>query len=75
MHRWMHVSTESADGSLEEDESTFAERVHIPPLFVQEIYDLLVPGTTLVITNRAAAPETRSDTDFVIVATEQQDSS
>lgn len=74
MHRWMHVSTESADGSLEEDESFLASRVHIPPLFVQQIYDLLEPGTTLVITNRAATPETRSDDDFVIMATHHEES-
>jgi len=73
MHRWMHVSTESTDGSLEEDESFLASRVHIPPLFVEQIYDLLEPGTTLVITNRAATPETRSDTDFVIMATHQEE--
>lgn len=72
MHRWMHVSTESAEGSLEEDESFLADRVHIPPLFVQRIYDLLEPGTTLVITNRAAAPETKSDTDFVIMASHHE---
>ena len=69
MHRWMHVSTMAADDSLEEDESFFASRVHIPPLFVEQIYDLLEPGTTLMITNRAATPDTRSDDDFVIMAT------
>jgi hypothetical protein len=73
MHRWMHVSTESSEGSLEEDELFLASRVHIPPLFVEQIYDLLVPGTTLVITNRAATPDTRSDSDFVVVATHQEE--
>jgi hypothetical protein len=73
MHRWMHVSTESGDGSLEEDESFLASRVHIPPLFVEQLYDLLEPGTTLVITNRAATPETKSDSDFVIMATHQEE--
>ena len=71
MHRWMHVSTDR--DSLEEDESFLADRVHIPPLFVEQIYDLLEPGTTLVITNRAATPETKSDNDFVIMATHQEE--
>ena len=73
MHRWMHVSTESKDSSLEEDESSLASRVHIPPLFVKKVYDLLEPGVTLVITNRAATPETKSDSDFVIMATQQEE--
>lgn len=72
MHRWAHVSTDSAGGALHEDDSYFVERVHIPPLFVRQIYDLLEPGTTLMITNRAATPETRSDSDFVIMATHQE---
>ena len=73
MHRWMHVATESGGDTLEEDESFLADRVHIPPLFVEQIYDLLEPGTTLVITNRAATPETMSDDDFVIMATHQEE--
>ncbi len=73
MHRWMHVSTVSEDDSLEEDVSFLASRVHIPPMFVEEIYDVLEPGTTLVITNRAATPETKSDSDFVIMATHQEE--
>jgi hypothetical protein len=69
MHRWMQVSTMSADDSVEEDDSFLVSRVHIPPLFVQRVYDFLEPGTTLMITNRAATPETKSDSDFVIMAT------
>ncbi len=69
MHRWMSVSTGSGAAPGEEDESALASRIHIPPFFVSQIYDALVPGTTLMITNRAATPETTSDSDFVIMAT------
>jgi hypothetical protein len=75
MHRWMHVSTDSKSERLEEDESFLASSVHIPPVFVEKVYDLLMPGTTLVITNRAAAPETRSDSDFVVLATQPEEGS
>jgi hypothetical protein len=69
MHRWMSVSTEAGSAPVEEDDSALAARIHIPPFFVSQIYDALVPGTTLMITNRPATPETKSDSDFVIMAT------
>jgi hypothetical protein len=69
MHRWMSVSTESGTTPVDEDDAALASRVHIPPFFVSQIYDSLVPGTTLIITNRPATPETKSDSDFVIMAT------
>lgn len=69
MHRWMSVSTESGTAPADEDDAALASRVHIPPFFVSQIYDSLVPGTTLMITNRPATPETKSDSDFVIMAT------
>jgi hypothetical protein len=69
MHRWMSVSTDASSGVLEEDEAALASRIHIPPFFVSQVYEALSPGATLVITNRAATPETRSASDFVIMAT------
>jgi len=69
MHRWMSVSTGSGAAPGEEDESALASRIHIPPFFVSQIYEALVPGTTLMITNRPATPETTSDSDFDIMAT------
>ena len=69
MHRWMSVSTEATTAPAEEDEAALASRVHIPPFFVSKVYEALTPGTTLMITNRPATPETTSDSDFVIMAT------
>ena len=69
MHRWMSVSSEAGTAAAEEDEMDLVSRVHIPPFFVSQIYDALVPGSTLVITNRPSTPETTSDSDFVIMAT------
>jgi hypothetical protein len=75
MHRWMSVATASGSVPTEEDEETLAERIHIPPYFAAQIYELLVPGTTLLITHRAATPETTSDADFVIMATQHPEES
>ena len=69
MHRWMSVTTGASSGIVEEDETALAARIHIPPFFVSQVYEALSPGATLVITNRAATPETKSDSDFVIMAT------
>ena len=75
MHRWMSVSTASGTDPTEEDEETLAERIHIPPYFVAQIYELLVPGTTLLITHRAATAETTTDSDFVVMATQHPEES
>ena len=44
-------------------------RVRMAPYFAARVYDVLAPGVAMVITNRAATPETTTDTDFVIMAT------
>jgi hypothetical protein len=75
MHRWMSVATASGAVPVEEDEETLAERIHIPPYFAAQIYELLVPGTTLLITHRAATPATTTDADFVVIATQHPEES
>ncbi|MGY6215427.1 L,D-transpeptidase [Methylolobus aquaticus] len=65
--RWMAVGLPSETGklSLRPD---LADRVRVPAQFSQRVYDLLEPGASLVITDRSAAPETRTQPGFRILA-------
>ena len=45
-----------------------AGRVRVPAQFAQRVYDLLEPGASLVITDRPAALETRTQPGFRILA-------
>jgi hypothetical protein len=68
-HHWMSVATTPDSLSALEEEQELADRVHIAPFFAARLYEALVPGSTLVVTNREAAPHTRSESDFVVIAT------
>ncbi len=71
MNKWMAVALSSGDGPhMPEVETTFM-RLHVPHQFGKQVYDLLSPGTTLLITAQAAAPRATSDEDFVVMATHQ----
>jgi hypothetical protein len=65
--RWMAVGLPSQTGDLPV-RLDLAERVRLPADFSQRVYDLLEPGASLVITDRAAAPETRTQPGFRILA-------
>ena len=69
MHRWVKVSPAS-DMVTEKEALDIVSRVRMPPYFAARVYDVLVPGATMVITNRAATPETTTNADFVIMATQ-----
>ena len=45
-------------------------RVRIPSAFVQQVYDALEPGTTLMVTDRPAAGFTTTPPDFTVMATD-----
>jgi len=70
--RWMAVWTDVPEGLDQATDrlnrNSNLNRVHIPGAFAAQVYDLLGPGSTVVITNRAAAPEVSGDTGFVIMA-------
>ncbi len=68
-HRWMTVPMMSGSLSALEEEQELASLVHIPPYFAALVYEALIPGSTLVVTHREAAPHTRSESDFVVMAT------
>ena len=65
--RWMAVGLPSETGTLPL-RLDLADRVRVPADFSQRVYDLLEPGAALVITDRAAVPETRTQPGFRILA-------
>ena len=75
--RWMTVWTDAPHEITEEtawhDENSEINRISIPPFFATRVWEILGPGSTVLITNRAASPQTTSDTDFVVLATQHPD--
>jgi hypothetical protein len=49
---------------------TTLDRIKFDPVFVEQSLGALHPGMSLMITDLAAGPETRSERDFVIVTSE-----
>lgn len=68
-HRWMTVAAKSGSLAALDEEDELASLVHIPPYFAAQVYEALIPGSTLLVTHREAAPHTRSESDFVVMAT------
>ena len=48
-HRWMAVRTEGKT-ALED----IGRRLHVSPAFAEKVYDIVSPGTTLVVTDAPA---------------------
>jgi hypothetical protein len=75
--RWMTVWTDAPRQITEEsallDDHSEINRITIPAFFATRVWEILEPGSTVVITNRNAAPETRTDSDFVVLATQHPD--
>jgi hypothetical protein len=73
--RWMTVWTDAegpvTEATLAANPDSAVNRIQIPEYFAVRVWEILAPGSTIVITNRAASPETRSETDFVVLATQQ----
>ncbi len=72
--RWMAVWTD-VPGGLEQatdrlDRGSNLNRVHVPLGFANLAYDVLAPGSTVVITNHAAAPDVADTEDFVVMASQ-----
>jgi hypothetical protein len=66
--RWMRVDLATAEQATRED---FSKRVRLPKRFAADLNAVLQPGTTVMVTNHAATPETRSDPGFVVMQTEE----
>jgi hypothetical protein len=54
-HQWMAVETEG-NTTL----SDLERRVRVPPKFAKKVYEILTPGTTIVVTDDRALPSTPS---------------
>ncbi|MBK8535923.1 MAG: hypothetical protein IPL59_12840 [Candidatus Competibacteraceae bacterium] len=65
--RWMAVGLPSHNGQLPARHE-IGERIHPPAQFSRLVYELLQPGATLMITDRPALPETRTQPGFRIMA-------
>jgi hypothetical protein len=68
-HRWMGVPHGTSATATKGEPAKLASRVSIPRPFAAKVYEILGPGSTLFITNREAAPHTRTAEDFVVMAT------
>jgi hypothetical protein len=64
--RWMAVGLPSHNGQLPARHE-IGERIHPPAQFSRLVYELLQPGATLMITDRPALPETRTQPGFRIM--------
>jgi len=65
--RWMAVGLPSPGGQLPA-RLDLGERVHPPAQFSRLVYELLQPGASLVVTDRPALPESRTQPGFRIMA-------
>jgi hypothetical protein len=65
--RWMAVDLPARTGELLKSE--IMERVKVPPEFARRVYDIIQPGTTLMVTDLPATEQTTTGTDFVVMST------
>ena len=64
--RWMAVTSASAPTA----QNTVTERVRVPAPFARQVYDILAPGTTVVVTDATTLPSNRTAPGFTIISTE-----
>ncbi|MFY9942179.1 MAG: hypothetical protein WAK57_08395, partial [Desulfobacterales bacterium] len=69
---WSAASIRHADSTVavQSTDSATLERIKFDPEFVEQSLGAMHPGMSLMITDLAAGPETRSEKDFVIVTSE-----
>jgi len=69
---WSTVSIRHADSTaaVRPTDNATIDRIKFDPVFVKQALESMHPGMSLMITDLAAGPETRSDRDFVIVRSE-----
>jgi L,D-transpeptidase catalytic domain len=66
-HQWMAVETEGKTTLVD-----LARRVRVPPEFAEKVYDLVLPGTTIVVTDAPALPSTSTPQEVPLMEAEQK---
>ena len=66
-HQWMAVETEG-NTTLHD----LGQRVRVPPEFAKKVYDMLTPGTTIVVTDAPALPSTSSPRNVPLMEEERK---
>ncbi len=69
-HRWMVVKTDSKsnEATLED----LGQRVHVSAEFTEKLYDIVIPGTTIVVTDAPALPSSSSNRTILLMDTERK---
>lgn len=68
--RWMVIRTDS--GSNETTLHDLGQRVHVSTEFAERLYDLVIPGTTIVVTDAPALPGSSSSRSVLLMDTERK---
>ena len=66
----MSIRYADSTASVEGTDSAILDRIKFDPDFVKQALESMHLGMSLMTTDLAAGPETRSDRDFVIVTSE-----
>lgn len=69
LHRWMAVGLPAKDGgmALRQD---IIDRVRLPKDFAGQVFDLIEPGTTLMVTDLPATPQTTTPRNFRVMTSD-----
>jgi hypothetical protein len=69
-HQWMAVKTDSKKNNASLDD--LARRVHVAPGFAEKVYDIVTPGTTIVVTDAPALGTSPSDRAVLLMEAERK---
>lgn len=71
-HRWMGVPLGAEPMTDRDAKSALLSLVRIPADFGAAVYEVLMPGATIYVTNQKVAPHTSTPADFVVLATHDE---
>ena len=69
-HQWMAVKTDSKKNDTTLDD--LARRVRVAPEFAEKVYDIVSPGTTIVVTDAPALRTSPSDRAVLLMEAERK---
>ena len=62
-----HVARHERDDVGEENPAEVLDRINLPPEAIQKISALIIPGSSLIVSDNELSDETDSDTDFIVL--------